>query len=85
MDRGHELARVLAVGPSHVDRHARGLDLQGRAVDAVHEARELGFESTVQVPRLGVESMHEPDVELGTVAADEMDLGGQPRQDRQVA
>ena len=79
------LFAVGGIGVAHVQRDAGRLDLD-------RDAGELGGDRAERVldpaqQRLGgiVDRVHEAGVELGTVAADQMDLGGHPRQRRQVS
>ena len=69
---------VGGIGVAHVQRDAGGLDLDGNAGELCGDRAQRVLDPAKQ--RLGriVDRVHEAGVELGTVAADQMDLGGHP-------
>src|SRR5690606_39321969 len=67
------------------DGDARGLDLERGSRRTVDDALELGLDTAVQRAGLAVELVHEADVELRTVTAHQVNLGGQARQRREIA
>ena len=71
---------VGGVGVAYVQRDAGRLDLYGDAGVLGGDRAQRVFDLAEQ--RLGriVDRVNEAGVELGTVAADQMDLGGHPRQ-----
>src|SRR5690606_40685146 len=72
-------------GAPDVHRHAGRLRLQGDAVPAPDDVLHGSLQIGAQLGGLGIELVDEPDVELGTVAADQVHFGGQPGQGGQVA
>ena len=84
-ERVEDHVGVLPGGAADVHGDARRLLLQQDSRDTVHEAAHGPEQRGAKPGRRPGQGPHEADVELRPVAADEMDLGGEPRQGGEVA
>ena len=84
-DRLQDQVGDLGPGAPRVDGHARRLDLQPDPLAAADQRRQRLDQLVRNCCRSGARASTKPDVELGAVAADQMDLAGQPGQRGEVA